>query len=315
MTAQFQFATSDLPEHERAGAWKNFIVNNTFDGHFETVGRMPVDGKVVAKPVGPAMCAEVSSTPIYLEHRREHIEPAGSQRFIVQAVIEGNATYIGRTGGRLDVGPGGLFFGESGFPCGFLAEENTRIASFMLPRSAIMPRYATTEAVLARKTFQDFPSRLLFDLVAELPRGTLGYARQSTVANAVGALVALALDGALGERLGEESARASRLYAIRDYLRAHYADAALTPATVAERFRISVRHLHRLMEETGRSFREELLAVRLAAAHRALTTEAQRNQTIAEVAYGNGFNDLSQFNRRFRATFDMTPREARRCAQ
>jgi len=42
-----------------------------------------------------------------------------------------------------------------------------------------------------------------------------------------------------------------------------------------------------------------------------LRDENQRASNISEIAYRWGFNDLSHFNKAFRARFDMTPREWR----
>ncbi len=85
----------------------------------------------------------------------------------------------------------------------------------------------------------------------------------------------------------------------------------MTPAKTAEALQISVRYLHKLMIQAGRSFREELTRLRLEACRAALTDAFRGGETIAEIAFSAGFNDLSQFNRHFRAAFGMTPSRAR----
>jgi len=57
-----------------------------------------------------------------------------------------------------------------------------------------------------------------------------------------------------------------------------------------------------------------VLQSRLEACARALRDPNQRLLNISEIAYRWGFNDLSHFNRAFRAHFDMSPGEWRNAA-
>jgi AraC family transcriptional regulator, positive regulator of tynA and feaB len=50
---------------------------------------------------------------------------------------------------------------------------------------------------------------------------------------------------------------------------------------------------------------------RLAACREALRDQNQRGLNISEIAYRWGFNDLSHFNKTFRAQFNQTPRDWR----
>jgi len=81
--------------------------------------------------------------------------------------------------------------------------------------------------------------------------------------------------------------------------------------TVAARFGISVRTLHLRFERLGETFGRWLLDNRLDACGKALRDPHQRAAAISEIAYRWGFNDLSHFNKAFRAQFDMTPGEWR----
>ena len=56
---------------------------------------------------------------------------------------------------------------------------------------------------------------------------------------------------------------------------------------------------------------EEVHAGGCEACRTALRDENQRGFNISDIAYRWGFNDLSHFNKVFRARFDQTPREWR----
>ncbi|WP_236759231.1 helix-turn-helix domain-containing protein [Agrobacterium tumefaciens] len=89
----------------------------------------------------------------------------------------------------------------------------------------------------------------------------------------------------------------------------HAVDPALTPATAAEHFRISVRYVHRLLEDSGETFSQFLLRQRLQKCADDLRTKG--GCSIGEIAFRWGFNDLSHFSRSFRNQFGVAPREYR----
>jgi len=102
-----------------------------------------------------------------------------------------------------------------------------------------------------------------------------------------------------------------QMEALLAFCRRNLGDAELSPQQAADHLGISVRTLHARFRETGRSFGRWLLESRLEACGAALRDPGQRTLNISEIAWRWGFNDLSYFNRAFRAQFDMTPREWR----
>src|SRR5712691_6345074 len=91
-------------------------------------------------------------------------------------------------------------------------------------------------------------------------------------------------------------------------------DPDLAPAQVAGALGMSVRYLHRLLEDSGRTFSEHLLERRLDRAHRLLRDPRLAYRKISEIALEAGFADLSHFNRSFRRRFGETPSQARAMA-
>jgi AraC family transcriptional regulator, positive regulator of tynA and feaB len=85
----------------------------------------------------------------------------------------------------------------------------------------------------------------------------------------------------------------------------------VTPQRAADHVRISLRTLHLRFRLIGKSFGRFLLESRLDACRNALRDRNQDALSISEIAYRFGFNDLSHFNKAFRARFDCAPRECR----
>ncbi|WP_371664171.1 helix-turn-helix domain-containing protein [Streptomyces sp. NBC_00280] len=116
------------------------------------------------------------------------------------------------------------------------------------------------------------------------------------------------------ERTGGErrpDAYSSQLIVAEEYINTHLHDRDLGAAQVAGVLGVSVRHLARIFDSTGRSPTRHILERRLVRAHQDLTGPGARQTTIADVAYRWGFSSQAHFSRLFRARFDMTPTEAR----
>jgi AraC-like DNA-binding protein len=105
--------------------------------------------------------------------------------------------------------------------------------------------------------------------------------------------------------------RAARLAAIKADISRHLTDEALSPAAVAARHGITLRYLHKLFEDDGRTYSRFVLDGRLDLAHRRLREPRAIARTVSAIAHDAGFGDLSYFNRTFRTRYGRTPSEVR----
>ncbi|MGW1674133.1 helix-turn-helix domain-containing protein [Streptomyces sp. NPDC002324] len=147
----------------------------------------------------------------------------------------------------------------------------------------------------------------LLGRVAALPGGP------DVPADAEGAVLDL-LGRLADERTGGRpvaEGRRSQLIVAQDYIDRHLHDPALASAQVAGVMGISVRHLGRIFEPTGRSPARHITERRLTGAHRELTGPGAEETTIADVAHRWGFSSQAHFARLFRSRFGLTPSEAR----
>jgi AraC-like DNA-binding protein len=108
-----------------------------------------------------------------------------------------------------------------------------------------------------------------------------------------------------GHFSGQHSLRAARLEGAKRYIDQHLAEPALTPASTAAALGISVRHLHLLFEPTGTSFAQYVARRRLLQCRAALTSPVGAGRTVADIAFGWGFNRLATFYRAFEREFGL----------
>lgn len=107
----------------------------------------------------------------------------------------------------------------------------------------------------------------------------------------------------------EQNAQESRrIDAIKQYIEENYRF-PLTLQDLSERFHVSTAHLSRFIKHhTALGFHEYLVEIRLNHAVRDLENT---QDTITEIAYANGFPNISSFNRDFRKKFNATPNKYR----
>ncbi|WP_312934080.1 transcriptional regulator FeaR [Pseudomonas sp.] len=85
----------------------------------------------------------------------------------------------------------------------------------------------------------------------------------------------------------------------------------LTPANLASRLKISVRHLYRLFEEEGDSVCRYIQRARLTRSAEDLANPFHRSESITSIAYKWGFTDSAHFSRSFKKQFERSPKDYR----
>ena len=103
----------------------------------------------------------------------------------------------------------------------------------------------------------------------------------------------------------------ARIRIAREDIAKRFSDPNLTEVSIAKLQGISTRQLQRNFESAGLSFTEEVNALRLNAAHVALTDPVSMRRSVMEIALAAGFSDVSHFNRLFRRRYGMTPSDVR----
>ena len=109
--------------------------------------------------------------------------------------------------------------------------------------------------------------------------------------------------------------RAMRLHDILAAIKSGFHDPALSSQSVARRLGLSRRYVNDLLAESGSSFAERVLEMRLLKARVMLKDAGHDRLKVSEIAWTCGFNEVPYFNRRFRHRFAMTPTDLREASR
>ncbi|TDY19982.1 AraC-like DNA-binding protein [Paraburkholderia sp. BL6665CI2N2] len=101
------------------------------------------------------------------------------------------------------------------------------------------------------------------------------------------------------------------LQRIKSYIVARLHDDTLTPSSIASAMGISVRRLNELFAQCQTTVTEWIIAERLERCRNRLLFRNQVRETICQVAYEEGFKNISHFNRAFKNRFGESPGQLR----
>jgi AraC-like DNA-binding protein len=300
-------STDSAPVRERFAYWRDGV-RHLFGVAAEAPPDRDFSAHAVVRNTGPFRFLVSESTGFQAAWSREYLTNAYSDHYSIYLQL-GGRTVSARGEEILELNAGDIGFCDGRRQ--LRAWLGGRYALASVPR-AMMERRAPwlrNRPHLKLGPHARFAGNLRLHMM-ELTSDDLSLSESETglLVDSFCNLVALsAAEGIPSQRLQPEL----QIEALLSFCRQNLHDADLSPQQAADHLGISVRTLHSRFRGIGQTFGRWLLENRLEGCSDALRDANQRTLNISEIAYRWGFNDLSYFNKAFRAQFDMTPGEWR----
>ena len=313
----FFFSTEDVPENEQFAYWREALCQTVTCVTPERDQPGPFRAWLRGRAFGGATISEGAAPRHRLYRRPADVARIAEPDYVLLIRLATDARYVmGDREVLVREGEGLLLDSMSCRVSEYT--DGMRCGAIRIPQHLLRPRLAAAEGSLAiHLSNQDGLGALICDYARNIIVGACGTAfeahaaaGEAAIVNHLCGLLSLAIGPApaAGAAAGASIA-AARLEAIGAYINVNYADPTLSPASVAARFGISIRYLNKLFARTGRSFMDTLLHRRLSACSAMLwDRDGGSRRPVAEIARRAGFESLTQFNRRFRAAYGVTPR-------
>ena len=273
------------------------------DQHFE--------GTITRVDAAPIRVSLVTATQHTVFRLASHIASSTDDLCFINLQLDG----LGRTtqrGHEQISSPGDLALADTTEPFEIANCRNFKLFCFAIPRQLLPKRLLDRPRLKLSAT----------ETGRALSRTLSGYAELCLSESRVPKLSALVgthiidLISQAPEILADTSAERVHvpvlLSMMLDHIDCHSDDPEIGAATLAAKFRCSERYVHRLFATTGRSVGEHVNGRRIVACARKLLDSNAADKTIAEIAFAAGFRDISHFNRLFKRSNGLTPREFRR---
>jgi AraC-like DNA-binding protein len=274
---------------------------------------------VKSSPLNALNCAEISSRTQLIAHGRDEVRRADTDVMFVNLQLTGQC--VANQNGRTCVVPTGgyaLFDTTSEYRLEYIEDPDThqwRVLSFRIPRTSLLPLLAAphdSTAVTHDANTGGMPAIVASTMIAvwnNIER--LDQPAEDAADSAFLTMLAASAGPSTHttphtKQTLDDTTRA----AINRYLAANLHGTDLSAARVARRFGLSIRKLHQLYENTEHSYAKTVMAFRVEACARELTT-GHHNLTLTDLATRWGFCDLSHMNRIFRTHRGCLPSDLR----
>jgi len=301
------WSTDAIVESERFSYWREAICQAVFSISIEASPER-FSARIAARNSGALRFAKSESTGYKLVRTARDIESAPADYYAIYLQISGQTiTTVGESTMPFYANDIAIYDGLRPFR----AVHAGRRAIAIVPRAMIdlrapWMRKRAPRKLASHSPFVDLARRHLLELSAD--DSTLSESATNLLTENLCNLLVLASSTDIApSRLQPEL----QIEAMLAFCRQNLHDTELSPQFVADRLGVSVRTLHARFKQIGQTFGRWVLDNRLEACRKALRDQNQRTSNISEIAYRWGFNDLSHFNKAFRARFDKSPREWR----
>jgi AraC-like DNA-binding protein len=309
------FSTDDLPPRERGPFWLDFVAKHVMkvtplarldpatvwgrlDAHI--VERFKLFNYEDSGRTGARTVADVRRD----NAERFHLHWVAREQIYTTAVTPTTEREIRQF-------PGDFYITSSQWPFQAAMRGHTSVRGAIIPHNVLSPllsggRLTRLVSVPAGSPLGSLLGAAFEAAVTQVP--LLSPELGDAVLQNLCGLVALACGASdEGRWSGRESLRAARLEAAKRHIDQHLAELGLTPASTATALGISVRHLHLLFEPTGTSFAQYVTQRRLLQCRDTLTSSIGAGRSVADIAFGWGFNSLATFYRAFEREFGSAP--------
>jgi AraC-like DNA-binding protein len=311
-----RWCTDEVEPQERFDYWREVRAKGLFGVTAELAREQRADffGEFSLRRIGGAGLVELRASPYQVERSTTDIAEAPGDSICVYQQLGGGGWFGGMRGDDFAIAGGSFATSHTDLPyrTAPLAGAGFHLRILKIPVADI-PAQGTRVRDLAPKPFHD---RALSDLLAscfvDLGEDAAG-GDSARITPLVEALARLALieRGIIrpGSRRGQHALRIGRLSLARRLIATELQNRQLSPAMVADRLGVSVRHMHSLFETAEKSFSQTVTDERLKQSRRLLGEAPHR--LIADVATACGFESLATYYRVFQAAYGMAPGDYR----
>jgi AraC-like DNA-binding protein len=306
----FRVSTRDFTKRDRLTAWREIFGRTVCNLDIDPLTAERFGSEAIGWRLPGLGLLTGSTSGVRFTHSRELIAD-DDLSFMTGPMPTWTASQLGRNP-VLGAGDGVLM--NNAEVAAMTLPQETRFLTFRVPVGAIAPLVPDIGALVARRIPADSEALRLLTRYLGILQDTSALATaqlQDLAATHVYDLLALALGATYeaGEIANGRGLRAARLQTVLAEIKAHFAEPGFSPGDVARRLGVSPRYVQDVLHDTGISFTERVIELKLQKA-RAMLAGAGALKII-DIAYECGFGDVSYFNRCFRRRFGAAPSEFR----
>ena len=307
------FSTADIRPSDRYDCWHDVARRYLVDHDSRPDCRLSFEATLGTAALEDLALISFEASPMTVSHLERHIAHAEDELLVCRQLT--GTLLLEQNGRRATLDAGDLALLDPRLPYTGRLSGHPATLVLKVPRQRLVARIGRTGSMIACALRSNSGENgLISQFLALLPTHVenLG-ASAGIVAEQTLDLLGLALAKAAGtSRPQVSSPRFVVLMQLRSAIDKRLTDPTLNPAVVAAAAGVSVRYANAVLADEHTSIARLIQTQRLERCRQALSDPMQVYRTVAEIAYGWGFSDMTHFGRRFKSAFGLLPSEYRR---
>ena len=311
------FSTSPVHPRDRFDYWHSAACKEIVGHDSVPENRTTFQAEIKAANFGNLDLVEFNNSPMQVSHTLAHVGRASADTVFLCYQLSGSI-FIVQNAREVNLDAGSLTLLEPRLPYDARFSQGSKTLLIKTPRRELSARIGGSRELIGRRVAtQRADDELALSVAAKLPSlsGKLTPVMEEMVGNHVLDLIGLSIARTTGNAAARVSnPKALLLGQIRAVAEARLTDPDLDGQKVAGMVGISVRYANAILAEQDLSLHRLILSRRLSHCRAALEDPRQMHRTIAEIAHGWGFSDMTHFGRCFKAAYGASPREYQKAA-
>lgn len=300
-----------MRESERLSYWRDAVCRNLNGITCRGTDGVPFSGRLVAKNADDHVVATLSGG----RHRAIRTEKArrelGDDFFVLFYQLEGRMG-VALNDTELEIGPNEFYYYDSRHNHQLIFESTFRHIAIRVPRAKLRAGWPELSQMGSfRFAAANDPMSALIGSNIRTLAGMSCALSAPQVERAVDTVLGLFSATLQDHRQGVEGLGGDLYARAIGHIRRHVADEALTAATIAGALGISRRYLDKLFHDRGETVGQHVRRSRLDRCATELRSPAGQSLSIADIAFGWGFQNAAHFSKVFRSEYGMSPRAYR----
>jgi AraC-like DNA-binding protein len=313
------FSSAQLPLHlserDRFSLWQDIHVAEIWSVEYGISEDLPFEATIEAAAIGPVVLGQMSGTIKHATRKANNIADDDNDGYLLLINKADTVLAGAQVGSDCDVGQGEAALVTAAEPLKMIGSDKNVWMNVVIPRAILAHAFPRIDDRLALKIDSKNEALGLLKRYCQFLEAGDPLVAPELITHATETIVdliglATGAKGEAAELAGLRGLRAARLQDVLTKIADNFANPGISAQRVAEELGLSARYVHDLLQETGISFAERVLELRLQRAHKMLSQRRNDGMRVSEIALICGFSDVSYFNRCFRR-FGYTPTSAR----
>ena len=308
-----RYNTSGLSGRDQFSFWQESVCEVFVRLGCETDVKGKFEGGIKVERLPRISVSSVFSDKLTVHRRKKDIARSGDDCFLLNLQLK-NTCVVSQHDRMAELHPGDLALYSSTDPYTLIFPDSYQQLVFQFPKSELIARLPNCELLMARKVSNENEiGRLVSGGLYDFSRiiGTSGEIMQHYLQDTMLDLIATGLASLKKTTFELSQPEQYILLRAKSFILSNLGNPDLNREVVADAIAVSVRKLSDIFAKEGSTIAAYIRVKRLDRIARDLSNSLFCRQTISEIAFRWGFNNIQHFSKVFQKQYGISPREYR----